>query len=120
MDDEFKCEECKRTFPDGFEFVDHYLDDDDDEFDPALILPNGYRLQIGSLLRFFFNNVDEPEQIRKIAQSTYVTLFAAEQDELEVVADMIEDMVVQSEMLRFDESLDLLLKEQRPNEEGGE
>ena len=117
--DDYKCEECKRTFPDGFEFVDHYLEDDD-EFDPSLILPNGYRLQIGSLLRFFFDNVDDPEQIRQIAQSTYVTLFAAEQDELEVVADMIEEMVVQSEMLRFDESLNSLLKEQEPNDEGGE
>ena len=87
---------------------------------PVTILPNGYRLQIGSLLRFFFDNVDDPEQIRQIAQSTYVTLLAAEQDELEAVADMIEDMVVQSEMLKFDESLDSLLKEQKPNEEGGE
>ena len=118
--DEYKCEECKRTFLDGFEFVDHYLDEDEDEFDPSLILPNGYRLQIGSVLRFFFDNAEEPEQIRQIAQSTYVTLFAAEQNELEAVADMIEDMVVQSEMLRFDESLDSLLKEQKPNEEGGE
>lgn len=120
MDDEYKCDECSQTFLDGFEFVDHYLEEDEDEFDPALILPNGYRLQIGSLLRFFFNTADEPEQIRQIAQATYVTLFAAEQDEFEVVADMIEDMVVKSEMLRFDESLDLLLKEQKPNEEGGE
>ena len=59
-------------------------------------------------------------QIRQISQATYVTLFAAEQDELEAVADMVEDMVVQSEMLRFDESLNSLLKEQKPNDEGGE
>jgi hypothetical protein len=118
--DEYKCEDCKRTFLDGFEFVDHYLEEDEDEFDPSLILPNGYHLQVGSLLRFFFDNAEEPTQIRQIAQSTYVTLFAAEQDELDSVVDMIEDMVVQSEMLRFDESLNSLLKEQEPNDEGGE
>lgn len=118
--DDYKCEDCKRTFLDGFEYVDHYLEEDEDEFDPSLILPNGYRLQVGSLLRFFFNYANEPDQIRQIAQSTYVTLFAAEQDELNVVVDMIEEMVVQSEMLRFEESLDLLLKEQKPDEESGE
>lgn len=114
---EYYCEECKEMFDDGFEYVDHFTEDDE-EFDPALILPNGYRLQVGSMLRFIYANADKPEQIRRITQATYVTLFAAER-ELEVVEDMIEDMVVQSEMLRFEESLKTLLEERKPNEEEG-
>lgn len=116
--DEYICDECGEHFPDAFELVDHNTPEDEDEFNPSLILPNGYRLQIGSLLRFMYENSDEPEQIRKITQSTYVTLFAAEHSQ-EVLEELIEEMVVSTEMLRFDDSLKELLEKDKPNDESG-
>lgn len=118
--DEYFCEECKQHFETAFDMVDHHIPEDKDEFDPAIILPNGYRLMVGSLLRFFYEYADNPEQIRQITQSTYVTLFAAEHDS-DVLEDMIEDVVVDSEMLRFEDSLKSLLEGKfNEPEEGGE
>ena len=42
-----KCHECGEEFDNSFELIDHTVEDDD-EFDPYLILPNGYRLMLGS------------------------------------------------------------------------
>jgi hypothetical protein len=97
--------------------IDHTLEDDED-FDPYLILPNGYKLMLGSLLRFLFNHAEEPEQIRHITQSTYVTLFASENG-YDLVDELIEDMVVKSALQRFDEELDILLSENKDDEQDG-
>ena len=120
MSDEYWCEECNGIFQNGFDFIDHYADEEgEEEFDPYLILPNGVKLQVGSLLRFIYEHADEPEHIRQVSESSYVTLFAAERN-LDNVEDMIKEMVVNSEMLRFDESLKTLLEETDPDEEGRE
>lgn len=104
---DFTCDSCNENFDNAFDLVDHITDGE--EFDPALILPSGLRLQIGSLLRFIYEYADEREQIRQIVQSTYVTLFAADQG-LDVVDEIVEDMVVTSEMMKFDTSLKKLLE----------
>lgn len=117
-DDDKYCDECGEAFEDHFDMVDHYLDDDD-EFNPMLVLPNGYKLMLGSLLRFLNEHADNPEQIRQITQSVYITLYAANKN-LDMVTEMVEEMVVNSEMLRFDDSLEKLLAEDKPNEELGE
>lgn len=108
------CNECGQEFESAFGLVDHLLEDGED-FDPALLLPNGFRLMIGSLLRFFYENSDKPEQIRIITQSTYVTLFASENgyDPLE---ELVEDMIVKSALYDFDSSLKKLLEEETPND----
>jgi hypothetical protein len=113
---DFTCDSCGENFDNAFDLIDHVVEDDD-EFDPALILPNGIKLMIGSMLRFMYEYADDREQIRQLAQSTYVTLFAAERG-MDVVDDLIEDMVVDSEMMKFDATLRALLEEHR--EEGGE
>ena len=116
MYDEYHCENCDRNFDNGFEFVEHFMGEEcDDVFDPYLVLPNGVKLQVGSLLRFLYDHADEPEQIRKITESTYVTLFAAENQASEV-EDMIKEMVVNSEMMKFDDSLKTLLEQADPDE----
>jgi hypothetical protein len=119
-EEDLYCDKCGEHFDNIFEMIDHNLEDED-EFNPALILPNGVRLLVGSLLRFLFENADEPKQIRQITQSTYVTLYAAETGS-DVLDDLIEEVVVGSEMLRFDSSLKKLLEESKPNEtdESGE
>jgi hypothetical protein len=119
-DNGYYCEGCSGIFLNGFDYIDHYAEEDGEEdFDPYLILPNSVKLQVGSLLRFLYDHADEPEQIRQIAESTYVTLYAAEKN-LEEVEDMIKEMVINSEMLRFDSSLKTLLEEVDPDEEGRE
>ena len=101
------CPECGQKFENVFEAVDHLLEDDE-EFDPALILPNGYRLMIGSLLKCMYKYANEPKQIEKITQDTFMTLYAAE-TRPDVVVEVIEDMIVDSSMVGIDEELKRLL-----------
>lgn len=112
------CNECNETFDDSFQLIDHTLYDDE-EFDPYYLLPNGYKLLLGSLLRFMYNNADEPEQIKLITQSTYVTLFASENG-YDLVDELVEDMIVKSALQNFDEDLEALLKKDTTDEEDGE
>ena len=118
MDEELGkyCDDCGESFDNAFEYVDHFIEEaDEDEFDPAIILPNGVKLMVGSLLRFLFERADKPDEIRQITQSTYVTLFAAESGS-DALEEIIEDVVVENEMLRFDDSLNLLLNEKGPDD----
>ena len=101
------CPECGEQFDNVFDATDHLLEDDE-EFDPALVLPNGYRLMIGSLLRCMYRYANEPEQIKKITQSTYMTLFTAETSPSTVI-EVIEDMIVDSSMVGIDDELKDLL-----------
>jgi hypothetical protein len=101
------CPECGEQFDNVFDATDHLLEDDE-EFDPALVLPNGYRLLIGSLLRCMYRYASEPEQIKSITQSTYMTLFTAETSPSTVV-EVIEDMIVDSSMVGIDDELKRLL-----------
>jgi hypothetical protein len=108
------CKHCEVQFDNAFDYIDHMLEDDE-QFDPYLVLPNGIKLMIGSLLRFIFEHADKVDEIRQISQSTYVTLFAAETDEFSL-QEMIEDVIVDNEMLFFDDALRKLLEEDRPND----
>jgi hypothetical protein len=112
--DDLYCDKCGEHFENVFEMVDHHLKDND-EFDPCIVLPNGVKLLVGSLLRFLYEHSEQPEQIRQITQSTYVILYAAESGS-EVLDELIEEVVVGSEMLKFDSSLKKLLEESKPNE----
>ncbi len=102
------CPECGERFENVFEATDHLLEDDE-EFDPALVLPNGARLMIGSLLRCLFKYADKPEQIRSITQSTYMTLFTAE-TQPEAIKDIVEEMIIESQMMEIDDELKQLLE----------
>jgi hypothetical protein len=101
------CPECGERFENVFEATDHLLEDDE-EFDPALVLPNGARLMIGSLLRCLFKYANKPEQIKSITQSTYMTLFTAE-TQPEAIKDIVEEMIVESQMLEIDDEIKNLL-----------
>ena len=112
------CNDCNETFDDSFQLIDHTLYEDE-EFDPYYLLPNGFKLLLGSLLRFMYNNANEPEQIKLITQSTYVTLFASENG-YDLVDELVEDMIVKSALQHFDEDLEALLKKDIADEEDGE
>lgn len=104
-----RCPDCGAKFADTFEAVDHYLEDDEDAFDPALLLPGGYRLMIGSLLRSLYDNRTDPNFISEITQSTYMTLFMTEISP-DMVHETMEDIIVESEMEDFDTQLKNLYK----------
>ena len=102
------CPECGEHFANVFEATDHLLEDDE-EFDPVLILPNRARLMIGSLLRCLYKYADKPDQIRTITQSTYMTLFTAE-TQPEAIKDIVEEMIIESQMMEIDDELKQLLE----------
>jgi len=103
------CPECGEHFENVFQATDHLLEDNE-EFDPALVLPNGARLMIGSLLRCLYKYSDKPNQIRTITQSTYMTLFTAE-TQPEAIKDIVEEMIIESQMMEIDNELKQLLEE---------
>ena len=105
------CNICGTEFDNIFDATDHLLEDGGEEiFDPKLILPNGYTLMIGSLLRCLFSYADDPEQIKSITQSTYATLFAAETNPSEM-RTLVEQLIVDEHMHDFDKALEKLLEE---------
>jgi hypothetical protein len=115
------CKICGQQFDNIFEATDHLLDDLGEEpFDPKLILPNGYTLMIGSLLRCIYHYASKPSEVRSIVQSTYATLYAAEKNPGQM-KHFIEDMVVHEHMINFEDDLARFLEEEtNNNEEDGE
>jgi len=111
------CTVCGATFDNVFEATDHLLEDNDEKFDPVLILPNGYRLLIGSLMRCIFDYANDPEQVKSIAQSTYATLYAAEHNPGEMKS-LIEEIIINEHLSKLDEELKELLTNEQPNENG--
>jgi hypothetical protein len=110
------CHECNEQFDNSFDLIDHTLEDDE-EFDPYYLLPNGFKLLLGSLLRFMYHHRDDPEKIALITQSTYVTLFASEMG-YDMVDELVENMIVKSELQNFDEELRKLLTKDGDGEGG--
>ena len=113
------CGECGQHFNDIFEATDHLVEaGGEEEFDPKLILPGGYTLMVGSLLRCLYDYASNPDMIKSITQSTYATLYAAEASP-GTVKTIIEDMVVREQMSDFDTALaELLENESDDNEDG--
>ena len=72
------CPVCGEEFDNIFDATDHLLEENDSEFDPKLILPGGYTLMVGSLLRCLYDYSDNPDMSKSITQSTSATLYAAE------------------------------------------
>lgn len=102
------CPECGQMFESAFEAVEHMLEDDED-FNPYLILPNGYKLMIGSLLKTIYDNSDDQELIKEVVESTYMTLYTAETHP-EMLEEVITDLVVDSAMEELDDSLRRILE----------
>jgi len=60
--DKYKCPECGEILDDAFDVVEH-MRDDGEEFNPSMIMPGGFRLLLGSLLRGLYDNKDDAEYI---------------------------------------------------------
>ena len=107
------CGICGQHFDNIFEATDHLIEDNgEQEFNPEIILPNGYRLLVGSMLRQLFDNADNPEKVRTITQLTYGTLYAAESD-IGLMKKLVEDAIIHEHMSLIDEELEELLEEDK-------
>ena len=92
------CKICGQHFDNIFEVVDHLVDDENEpEFDPKLILPGGYQLMIGSLLRNIHMNAGNNRKVKDIVEHTYATLYAAETNPRKMKR-FIEDLIITTEM----------------------
>ena len=114
------CKICGEQFDNIFDATDHLIEDENGEyFDPKLILPGGYQLLIGSLLRCIYEASSSPRSVRDITQSVYATLYAAESTPRKM-KEYIEDVVVSQEMRNIDKELVHFLTETENKEDGNE
>jgi hypothetical protein len=112
------CKTCGQHFDNIFEATDHLIDDENGEyFDPKLILPGGYQLMIGSLLRCIYSVANNPEEVKSITQSVYATLYAAESSPKKM-KKYIEDIVIREEMRHLDSELTHFLTETNEEKDG--
>ena len=105
------CKICGQHFDNIFDATDHLIEDNgEEEFNPEIILPNGYRLLVGSMLRQLFESADKPEEVRTITQLTYGTLYAAETN-VGLMKKLVEDAIIHEHMSEIDDELKELLEE---------
>lgn len=74
------CRTCGTTFNNVFEEADHLVDSDE-VFDPMYVLTGNVRIGLGTLMRRFYNESDDPDTVRRTAQEVYSLLLLAEFDE---------------------------------------
>jgi hypothetical protein len=111
-----RCNVCGTEFDNIFDAVNHLVEDgDEDLFDPKVTLPNGYSLLVGSLLRQLFDNAENPEEIKRITQMTYGTLYAARTDPGEM-RRLVEEAIVHEHMATIDGDLLKLLQGDKDDE----
>lgn len=107
------CKICGQHFDNIFDATDHLIEDNgEEEFNPEIILPNGYRLLVGSMLRQLFESADKPEEVRTITQLTYGTLYAAETN-VGLMKKLVEDAIIHEHMSEIDDELKELLEEDK-------
>ena len=104
-----QCNVCGTEFDNIFDAVNHLMDDEEDVFDPALKLPNGYSLLLGSLLEELYRNADNPDRIKDLTEMTYATLYAAQTDVTQM-KELVEEAIVKQHMIEIDEELKELLE----------
>lgn len=104
------CAVCGTEFKNIFEMVDHLYEEGEDDFDPQLVLPNGYKLLVGTLLRLLHERSNKPSQVREIIEGAYTTLYLAETNVGEMRSS-IEDVMVEKFMKNLDGELRELLGE---------
>ncbi len=100
------CDICGQKFDNVFEMVEHQVDGGEPEFDPTLLLPNGYKLLVGTLLRLIYDRSNKPSQVRDVVSSAYMNLYLAETDQ-QAMRENVENIIVQ----RFVSDLDRELRE---------
>jgi hypothetical protein len=110
------CKICGQHFDNIFEAVDHMIEDEGNEmFDPKLILPGGYQLMIGSLLRTIHFHARSNKKVKEIVEHTYATLYAAETSPRKM-KKFIEDLIITTEMDTLEHEINDFLNKNSENE----
>ena len=110
------CKICGQHFDNIFEAVDHMIEDEGNEmFDPKLILPGGYQLMIGSLLRTIHFHSRGNKKVKEIVEHTYATLYAAETSPRKM-KKFIEDLIITTEMDTLEHEINDFLSKNSENE----
>jgi len=110
------CDICGQRFDNVFEMIDHLYEEGDKDFDPTLLLPNGYKLLVGTLLRLIYDRSNKPSQVREVVSSAYLNLYLAETDE-QAMRESVEDIIVERFVLDLDKELQKLLEDNDDTEE---
>ena len=100
---------CGTEFDNIFDAVNHLMDDEDSTFEPTLNLPNGYSLLLGSLLEEIYHHADNADVIRKLAETTYATLYMAQYDTGKM-KEVVQEAIINEQMADIDEELKELLE----------
>lgn len=111
------CDVCGEHFDTVFDMVDHLQEEGEPPFDPSLLLPNGYKLLVGTLLRLVHEQSNKPSQVRKITESAYMNLYLAETDQV-AMRKNIEDVLVDKFVSELDRELAALLEDNGNAQEG--
>lgn len=114
MHEESKCPDCGAKFNNVFEEINH-LAEEGEEFDPALILPNGVRLLVGSLLMCIYEHAHDAETVKSVVESTYKTLYTAETSP-EDLNSILEEIIVDSNMMDIDKEIKELLRDEKKHD----
>ena len=72
------CLLCGQQLHNVFDAVDNVTLYGEDYFNPSIILPSGFKVQIGTLLRSLWRVADDPDQVRDMCESSYGMLWLAE------------------------------------------
>jgi len=73
-----RCDYCGEIFSTIFEEADHLLEYGEEPFDPHYLLSEDAAIGLGSLMRDFYINADDPEAIRELSEEIYSVLLVAE------------------------------------------
>ena len=111
------CEVCGTHFNNVFEMVDHLQEEGEPPFDPSLLLPNGYKLLVGTLLRLIHEQSNKPSQLRRITENAFTNLYLAETNQQEMRSN-IEDAMVNQFVSELDRELASLLEDNGNAQEG--
>lgn len=111
------CDVCGTQFDTIFDMVDHLLEEGEQEFDPALLLPNGYKLLVGTLLRLIYERSNKPSQVREIVSGAYMNLYLAETNQQQM-RENIEEVLIEKFVSNLDQELRELLEDNGNAQEG--
>jgi predicted amidophosphoribosyltransferase len=101
------CPECGEHFANVFEACDHLLPTGQ-QFDPYLLMPGGYRLFLGSLMKEMYENADDPEIIEQICQNVYSTLFISE-NETNIIHSVLREEMIENVTSTIDAEYEALV-----------
>ncbi len=79
-----KCPICGEIFNNVFDATDHLLVEDEEEFDPCIILPSGWKIRVGTILREIHAVAEDSEHVRDLCEQVYGILYLAENEPDEI------------------------------------